>query len=258
MLWKEWYTSIGGGLRWLGSWPVVLLLGLLVGCYLLDVAYPVIVENWNARGNNALPSDLTEALCGTSVVLAVIGLLGVAASAAVSITGEREQDTWISLATTTITPTEIIRAKEFGAVWSARRLGLALFTIWAAGMLLGAIHPLAALAAAAYVLLIAWVVVAIGVLASSLAKNSTRALVMTFIAIMIYTAISQWPGTLWRLLHPFQGLLGRSAQSILRGSQLSAAISIVIRAGPVVTVQFLGAALLSLCAGRRLHSTWGR
>ena len=42
MLWKERHTSIGGGLRWLGSRPMVLFFSVLLGCYLLDVAYPVL------------------------------------------------------------------------------------------------------------------------------------------------------------------------------------------------------------------------
>jgi hypothetical protein len=63
--------------------------------------------------------------------------------------------------------------------------------MWALGLLLGTIHPLGLMAAAAYVALVAWVIATIGVLASSLAKNSTRALVMTFITLLIYTAISQ-------------------------------------------------------------------
>ena len=48
-------------------------------------------------------------------------MLTVAAASAVSLTGEREQDTWISLATTLLTPGEIVRAKQFGAVGTARR-----------------------------------------------------------------------------------------------------------------------------------------
>jgi hypothetical protein len=67
--------------------------------------------------------DVVDALRGSSTALAVLGMLGVAASSAVSLTGECEQDTWISLATTLLTPAEIVRAKHFGAVWSARRVG---------------------------------------------------------------------------------------------------------------------------------------
>ena len=62
-------------------------------------------------------AEVSAWLRTASVALAVLGMLGVAASAAVSLTGEREQDTWISLATTLLTPAEVIRAKQFGAVW---------------------------------------------------------------------------------------------------------------------------------------------
>jgi ABC-type transport system involved in multi-copper enzyme maturation permease subunit len=258
MLWKERHTSIGGGLRWLGSRPVVLFFSVLLGCFLLDVAAPVIVDTWSAGQRGNFRSDVSDALRGTSMVLAVLGMLGVAASAAVSLTGEREQDTWISLATTLLTPAEVIRAKQFGAVWSVRRIGLALLTVWVVGTLLAAIHPLGTVAAAGYVVLIAWFIATIGVLASSLAKNSTRALVMTFTVILIYTAISQWPGTVWKLLFPYQDLPGRWAQSSMAPSKLSAAISIVIGVAPPAAVQLVGAALLSLGSRRRLRSTWGR
>ena len=130
MLWKERHTSIGGGLRWLGSRPVVLSFSVLLGCFLFDVASPLIVDNWSAGGNGAFRPDVSEALRGTSMVLAVMGMLGVAASAAVSLTGEREQDTWISLATTLLTPNEIIRASNSaqsgasaGSGWRYSRYG---------------------------------------------------------------------------------------------------------------------------------------
>jgi ABC-type transport system involved in multi-copper enzyme maturation permease subunit len=258
MLWKERHTSIGGGLRWLGSRPMVLFFSVLLGCYLLDVAYPVIVDAWNGDGHGTSRSAMSDALRGTSMVLAVAGMLGVAASAAVSLTGEREQDTWISLATTLLTPAEIVRAKQFGAVWSARRIALALLTMWALGLLLGTIHPLGLLAAAAYVALAAWVIATVGVLASSLAKNSTRALVMTFITLLIYTAISQWPVTVWKLLFSDHDLPGPWAQSSLSVDHLSAAISVVTSVVPLVAIQLLGAALLSLGSRRRLRATWGR
>ncbi len=42
MIWKERHTTMGGGLSWLGGRPVVLFCGVLLGCYLFDVAYPVV------------------------------------------------------------------------------------------------------------------------------------------------------------------------------------------------------------------------
>ena len=126
MLWKERHTSAGGGLRWLGSRPMVLFFSVFLGCFLLDVSYPVLSDLLDGRWQQASCAGVTDALRGSSEVLAVLAMLGVAAAAAVSLTEEREQDTWTSLATTLLTPLEIVRAKLFGAVWSARRVGVAL------------------------------------------------------------------------------------------------------------------------------------
>src|SRR5207247_1074992 len=135
-----------------------------------------LAELFGARGRQGPGLAMKEALRDSSSALAVLGMLAVAASAAVSLTGEREQDTWVSLATTLLTPIEIIRSKQFAALWSARRIAVALLIFWAAGLLLGAIHPLGALAAAWIVLSCAWFIAAVGVYVSARARNSTRAL----------------------------------------------------------------------------------
>ena len=258
MLWKERYATMGGGLKWLGSRPVVLFFGVLLGCFLLDVTWPMLDEMANGKWPSGVRQDVVDALRGSSMALAVLGMLGVAASSAVSLTGEREQDTWISLATTLLTPAEIVRAKQFGAVWSARRVGLALLAMWAAGLLLGAIHPLGVLAAAIYVAVIAWLIATIGVFASSFAKNSTRALLTTFIALLIFSAISQWPAMVWRLLIPYSDLPGPWAQSPASETSLATVLTIAISIGALLAVQALAGVLLTLGAVRRLRATWGR
>ena len=149
MLWKERYTTMGGGLRWLGSRYVVLFFGVLLGCYLLDVDRRH-SRRWPGAGLESRGGDHRR-VAQASAVLAVLGMLTVAAASAVSLTGEREQDTWISLATTLLTPGEVVRAKQFGAVWSARRVGLCLLVVWGVGFFLGAIHPLGVLAALVFV-----------------------------------------------------------------------------------------------------------
>jgi hypothetical protein len=249
---------MGGGLKWLGSRPVVLFFGVLLGCFLLDVTWPMLDEMANGKWPSGARQDVVDALRGSSMALAVLGMLGVAASSAVSLTGEREQDTWISLATTLLTPAEIVPAKQFGAVWSARRVGLALLAMWAAGLLLGAIHPLGVLATAIYITVIAWLIATIGVFASSFAKNSTRALLTTFIALLIFSAISQWPAMVWRLLIPYSDLPGPWAQSPASETSLATVLTIAISIGALLAVQALAGVLLTLGAGRRLRATWGR
>jgi ABC-type transport system involved in multi-copper enzyme maturation permease subunit len=258
MLWKERHTSLGGGLSWLGSRPMVLFFSVLLGCYLLDVAYPTVAAVFDVGGRKESRMVVSDALRGSSMALAVLGMLGIAASAAVSVTGEREQDTWISLATTLLTPGEIIRAKQFGAVWSARRVGLALVVMWATGLLLVAIHPLGVFAATIYVALIAWLIATMGVFASALAKNSTRALVATFVALLIFTAISQWPVTVWDLLIPSEKMAGPMSRAPIRFESSWAAEDVLFRLGPHLIVQGLIGALLTFGSRRRLRATWGR
>jgi ABC-type transport system involved in multi-copper enzyme maturation permease subunit len=258
MFWKERHTSAGGGLRWLGSRPMVLFFGVLLGCYLLDVSYPVLSDWLDGRWRQAPSAEVSDALRGSSEVLAVLAMLGVAAAAAVSLTGEREQDTWTSLATTLLTPAEIVRAKQFGAVWSARRVGVALLVTWAAGVLLGGIHPLGVLACALYVVVIAWLIATIGVFASSIARNSTRALVATFIAILVFSAVTQWPATVWLLLFSYQNFalfVGQSARAVSGAEEV---LSLALRLSQFLFLYALIGAALTLGSTRRLRATWGR
>jgi ABC-type transport system involved in multi-copper enzyme maturation permease subunit len=258
MFWKERHTSAGGGLRWLGSRPMVLFFGVLLGCYLLDVSYPVLSDWLDGRWRQAPSAEVSDALRGSSEVLAVLAMLGVAAAAAVSLTGEREQDTWTSLATTLLTPAEIVRAKQFGAVWSARRVGVALLVTWAAGVLLGGIHPLGVLACALYVVVIAWLIATIGVFASSIARNSTRALVATFIAILVFSAVTQWPATVWLLLFSYQNFalfVGQSARAVSGPEEV---LSLASRLSQFLVLYALIGAALTLGSTRRLRATWGR
>jgi ABC-type transport system involved in multi-copper enzyme maturation permease subunit len=258
MFWKERHTSVGGGLRWLGSRPMVLFFSVLLGCYLLDVAYPVLAELLEGRWGQAPRAGVTDALRGSSEVLAVLAMLGVAAAAAVSLTGEREQDTWISLATTLLTPTEVVRANQFGAVWSVRRVGIALLVIWTAGLMLGALHPLGVLASFLYIALIAWLIATIGVFASSIAKNSTRALVMTFTAILIFSAVSQWPTMIWALLFSYRELAGSMGHPAHVIYSSGSALPFVLGLGQVIAIYAVVGAALTFGSRWRLRSTWGR
>ena len=110
---------MGGGLKWLGSRSVVLFFSVLLGCYLFDVAWPALSQLAGLRVAVESRTEMNAALRESSTALGILAMLTIAAASAVSLTGEREQDTWISLATTLLTPGEIIRAKQFGAVSSA-------------------------------------------------------------------------------------------------------------------------------------------
>jgi hypothetical protein len=257
MFWKERYATMGGGLRWLGSRYVVLFFGVLLGCYLLDVASPAVSELASGRLTDHTRHDMNAPLREASTALAVLAMLTVAAASAVSLTGEREQDTWISLATTLLTPGEVIRAKQFGAVWSARRVWLALLVVWTVGILLGAIHPLGVLAGASIVFVVAWLVAAVGVLVSGRARNSTRSLAWTFIALLI--GLGNMPVGFWMALASYpevRALWPEHGSTVMSRWALTPYGVVVFM---IVTAIYAGiAGLLSIWSIRRLRATWGQ
>ena len=124
--------------------------------------------------------------------------------------------------------------------------------------MLGAIHPLGVLAAGLYLAVIAWLIAAVGVFASSLAKNSTRALVATFVVLLISSAVSRWPMILWDSLFSYDDLRVAGSKLLLSASSLAAALSVVTGMWPLVAVPALAAALLMIGSVRRLSATWGR
>jgi ABC-type transport system involved in multi-copper enzyme maturation permease subunit len=180
MLWKERHAATGG-LSWLSSRPVVLILTVLLGCYLYDTARPafagMIHQGFASPQAQGARSVLNGALRESSTLLFGLLMLAVASAGAVSVTSEREQDTWVSLRTTLVSEAEIVRAKLIGAVWGARRLVLVLGAMWSVGLLAGAIHPAGVLAATVALGIYAWFTAALGVFLSIKARNSTRALV---------------------------------------------------------------------------------
>ena len=129
---------------------------------------------------------MNGALRESSTFLFVLLLLSVASAAAVSMTSEREQDTWTSLTGTLLTDREIVMAKIRGALWSSKRLVLALLIMWSVGLLAGAIFPLGVLAAVVGLFVFCGFTAALGVWISLRAKNSTRALFATIFWLLMF------------------------------------------------------------------------
>ena len=147
MLWKERHTSLGGGLRWLGSRPMVLFFSVLLGCYLLDVAYPVVARcPWRTPGGSiAHGGDRCAARFEHGA-----GRPGDARGRRLRGGEPHRRARARHLDQPGDDPAHTGRDHPRQAVWrrwTARRVGLALLVIWAAGLLLGAIHPLGVLAA---------------------------------------------------------------------------------------------------------------
>jgi ABC-type transport system involved in multi-copper enzyme maturation permease subunit len=191
MLWKERY-AVGGGLTWLRSRPVVMVLGVLLGCYLFDAAMPAFREllgwSWYSGGGGWVDGrlGLNGALRESSTLLFILLILSIASAAAVTMTLEREQDTWTSLSGTLLTGGEVIAAKIKGAVWSSWRLVLALLVSWAVGLLAGAIHPVGVLMAVLGLFIYCGFTAALGVFISFRARNSTRALFATIFWLLVF------------------------------------------------------------------------
>jgi ABC-type transport system involved in multi-copper enzyme maturation permease subunit len=112
-------------------------------------------------------------------------LLWVSIVAACSLAGERDRDTWVSLLSTPLTGFEIIRGKAIGAFWSARWLLAVWLALVMMGVLVGAVHPLGALAvtlATATYLAFGCV---LGMVYSLRARTSSRAVVSTLLTLVI-------------------------------------------------------------------------
>jgi ABC-type transport system involved in multi-copper enzyme maturation permease subunit len=257
MMWKERYAALGGGLKWLGGRPVVLFFSVLLGCYLFDAAYGELADMLRGRRIDGEWLELNGALRFATAALGALGLMTIAASSAVAITGESEQDTWISLATTLLTPDEVVRAKQFGALWSARRIGLALLIAWAVGLLFGAIHPMGMLLSAGIGLGSAWFAAAVGVAASASARNSTRALAATFIILVVL--LNFWPFAMAGALFSPREIAVLWGHGHTRGYP-----PLPLNAAGLATVVVITAVYAAIAAGltawsiRRLRTTWGR
>lgn len=257
MLWKERFTRMGGSLRWLGSRPVALFFIVLLGCFLLDVSVPVIGDLVRGRWHGRNWREMNEALRASSVALAVLAMLPISAAAASSLTSEREQDTWTSLATTLLTPIEIVRGKQAGAIWSARWLGIALFVLLGAGLLLGAFHPIGLLIGLGVLASSAWLVSAIGVLASTHAGNSTRALFLTFVAMFLFMYLSRWPELLWSSLASYHEMTFLWTGRIPNGYPASTNAPQLVGAMVTTAIHTTIACFLTIWSVKRLRSTWG-
>jgi len=188
MLWKERHAPGDGGRLWLSSRPVVLVLGVALGCFLYDSARPALVGLFRPGvSHQSVRESLNQELRVSGAFVLVIAGLAVAGAAAASVSEEREQGTWTSLRTTLLTEREIVRAKLFGAFWSARRLIVALLAIWGVGLLSGAIRPLGFLAALLFLGAFLGFVAALGLAVSLRARTTSRALVT---AIGVLTAVN--------------------------------------------------------------------
>lgn len=118
MLWKELYTSRTKGLARL----VAVLLGLVVvgvlGYEAFDLGGAAFVEVWRqgygTRGPTFARLEFSRFLRAVTAGTYVLMALAVATTAAASVTGEREEDTWTSLVATPLDGREIVLRSSSG------------------------------------------------------------------------------------------------------------------------------------------------
>lgn len=256
MLWKERYARPSGGLSWLASPLVLIFCSVALGCYFFDVTQPVVAQILSGPSIYWERAELNLAVRQSSVVLGILAMITVAASASVSVTGEREADTWVSLAMAPLSPREIVGGKQFGALWSARGIGIVLLAVWLIGLAFGGLDPWGFLAATVVIACSACFIASLGVLISSIARNGTRALVATFF--VMFAAGWIWPDLLWRALISRQDLARLrselAASSTLSGNQT---FEILLRLS-ILTALYAGASgILTYWSIRKLRARWG-
>jgi ABC-type transport system involved in multi-copper enzyme maturation permease subunit len=236
MLWKErcaaWHPR-SRGVRLLA-----IVVGALVLAPLIAPAHDAMREQWQSlQGVNLSIGarwSLNESLRDVNAALYVLGLVAIAARAAISVTGERESQTWTSLATTMVTGREIVRAKIMGALWGLRPIIALLLAISSIGLISGSVHPLGAIAAVASFIVFTWYAAAVGVLCSSVAETSEQAVVATFLVLLVSNAIAL-------LFVPLDliGALGGSRQAIFMAG-VSPFVQWIALFSPIEVDQYIG------------------
>jgi ABC-type transport system involved in multi-copper enzyme maturation permease subunit len=188
MIWKELMprSSVFGRPSVVG---VVLILGGLLVASTTALATPALGELFR-DGYGVAPAGSARVLfhsylriVGTGIAL--VYLLGIASDAAGSLTSERENETWISLITTPLTGTEIIRAKLLGAIWEIRHTAVVLTAIWLLGVLVGSVHPLGLVAALAELAAYAALAAALGTWISLRARHTMQAMAHVMASLLL-------------------------------------------------------------------------
>ena len=207
MMWKEWYASPHGGLAWLVSGPIALILGVLLACFLYEIGRPAFWEMWDFRQYGAISArtELNQAVRTISMWLMAIWLLTVSSASAVAITSEREDDTWTNLTASLLTGREVVTAKIWGALWSTRSLAFAQLAVVAIGVLCGGVHPLGGLVTLTGIGAFGAFTASLGLWCSLRMTTSTRALVASVVFLVLvnvglalvfalyHTMINEWP-----------------------------------------------------------------
>jgi len=201
MLWKEVFAEGSGRTGCVGvvmtvtltvavfAAPVVLLLDLL------SSVTPGLYELFGLRPNTDPFSQrfdwfvraLNEWVRFATGALSTLLMLGAAVRGAGAVSGERDRDTWVSLVSTPLTVSEMLRGKFLGVVFGLRRLTTLLLLVWAVALAFGAVEPVLVVVSvgflAAYVTAFAW----LGIFCSVTARTTTVATVRAVLAAAFFS-----------------------------------------------------------------------
>jgi ABC-type Na+ efflux pump permease subunit len=132
MLWKELYIERVGALGWFGKALGILLLLYLIGGPLILGGIVVWLRfvGGEDQGATDLAIILDRMYADGSLVLMSLIVLAIGLRAAISISSERERNTWDSLLTSPLEGQDIVRGKIWGSIYSLRWLGLAAVWAW--------------------------------------------------------------------------------------------------------------------------------
>jgi ABC-type transport system involved in multi-copper enzyme maturation permease subunit len=278
LLWKEMYQ---GGPLAVGP-PPRRLLKEVAGPWLFALLLAgacVLVVRATARDHaRGLTGALNLLCCTVGVDLMAVWCAGVAFRAAGSISRERERGTLDGLLALPVERVALLRAKWLGSIFRWRGLGYGLVALWASGLALGAMHPLAVLLAALSCAVSLALLASLGLWLSLVARTTLRANVSMAVVLLLWLfgAWLAWPsvgppvllagpnpghfdwfgcnplGAWWVAQFFWSDLAEEAAREAPRCRSLLGAVF----AG--LAVQVGAAGLLWLLALRRFRSTFGR
>jgi hypothetical protein len=122
---------------------------------------PAYVEAWHG-GSFAARREFGQMVRGVSVFVAMVGLLGVTATAAGRVTSERDKATWVPLLTTPLEGSEILGGKMWATATGHWKLARVLVPLWLLGVFCGALDPIGTILVALDLAAAFWFGVALG------------------------------------------------------------------------------------------------
>lgn len=173
MLWKEMFAE---------SWRLGFASYLALGVILVAILLPTVYWFFDSLGGSGRNFSRFSSGMSTFVVCGLLLIL--AARAAMSITSERERDTWLSLTSTPMTGSEVVLAKVLGSLYSVRLFAIVLAGIWFLSILS---HPQAIVSLPfhiATILVLALFASNLGVLFSLGSSTSLRSMAGTLAVIL--------------------------------------------------------------------------